>query len=85
MQTNNEMKLLHDTLTQAQSLGNRLMRARLLNGALLLAVALLLVILPGCANQPPVVQEQAYRPPAELMVPAKTQFLLPENLQRNAR
>ena len=82
MQTNNEMKLLQDTLTQAQSLGNRLTRARLLNGALLLAVVLLLAILPGCANQP-VVQGQAYRPPIQLMVPAPTQYLLPEAQQRS--
>ena len=62
---------------------------KLKQGMCTVAVSLLVAVvfvslLTGCASHP-VQQVTVYRPPAELMTPAPTQYLLPENLQRNAR
>ena len=57
---------------------------RLMKGILLtLAVLLLVSVVQGCSTSPPLVsQPVVFRPPMELMEPAPTQYLLPENQRR---
>ena len=52
-------------------------------GVTLFLAALLLASVAGCQGNPcvAVVQHRAYKPPAELMTPAPTQYLLPPVLQ----
>lgn len=52
-------------------------------GVTLFLAALLLASVGGCQSNPcvPIVQQQVFRPPAELMTPAPTQYLLPPQLQ----
>ena len=59
----------------------------ILKPALYIGVAYLLsgvvLLLSGCASSPPIPQVSVYRPPASLMTPAKTNYLLPETMQRS--
>ena len=52
-------------------------------GVTFFLAALLLASVGGCQSNPcvPVIQQQPYRPPPELMEPVPTQYLLPPQLQ----
>lgn len=83
LQTNNELKPLSDFQQRGQTLLKRWRLATYGSVALWLVAVLFLVILPGCAIQP-VVKAGVYRPPADLMTAAPTNYLLPESQQRRA-
>ena len=73
--TNNESRHVKTLLRRSRCL------AQTSKLALLIAAALLLANVAACQSNPPV-PTSAYRPPAELMQPAPTQYLLPETLRR---